>query len=333
MAQSGKNILFVDADPQMNLTAAYFGLSDSVEYAISENSAFEHNQTEWAETIEPTLSISEVITSAMSAVPLNNHNFAKKNEGDGSVSILRGAVELATLEVDMSLAIATRSSIQASQVLRVQEYFRNLSQQYDAIFIDTPPSAGSAITAVLVRLSHYLITPVAPSFFSLQAIDNLQSIFQAWNQQFSWITGFRDQVKFLGVVVQMAKRYSGGSNKSDFSASTTDWIKTLNSRALPFQQWMLGIGKAVSAEDFKSIFPDKPPFVAEICCDFTPQLRGISEKAGVPVINLTQDLCNIYKPTGATIDIISNPRGQYKISFDKISQQYRGLASNLLKLL
>lgn len=89
MAQSGKKILFVDADPQMNLTAAYFGLSDSVEYAISEQNSFDHNQTEWAETIEPTLSISEVIRSSMSATPLTNHNFAQRREDQGSVSILR----------------------------------------------------------------------------------------------------------------------------------------------------------------------------------------------------------------------------------------------------
>lgn len=333
MAQSGKNVLFVDADPQMNLTAAYFGLSDSVDYAVSDSNSMNANQNEWVETIEPNLSISEAITASMSASSPPNSNFSRRSEGEGSVSILRGAVELATLEVDMSLSIATKSNIQASQVLRVQEFFNNLSEQYDCVIIDTPPSAGSAITAVLVRLSHYLITPVSPSFFSLQAIDNLKPIFQAWNQQFSWISGFSDRVQFLGTVVQMAKRYTGGSNQTGFSAATMEWVKTLNSRARPFQQWMMGIGRSISEEDFIRIFPDRTPFVAEICCDFTPQLRGISERAGVPVINLTQDLCNKYKPTGAAVDIVSNSQGQYKISFDKINEQYRDLAQNLLPLL
>jgi len=334
LAQLGKRVLFVDADPQMNLTASYFGLSDTVEYTTSDSSNVVNNQNVWQETIEPTLSIAEAIESSMSATDIPAKDLATKDEGElgGSISILRGSVQLATLEVDMGLAIATRSTIQASQILRVQAYFEGLADSFDCVIIDTPPSAGSAITAVLVRQSDYLITPVSPSFFSLQAVDNLKPIFQAWNQQLSWITGFNDKVKFIGTVVQMAKRYTGGSNPSGFSAATVNWVKTLNSRARPFQNWMMSIGKSISEEEFAAIFPDHEPFVSAICCDFTPQLRGIAERAGVPVINLTQDLCNEYKPTGAAVDIITNPKGQYKISFDKINEQYRGLAEKLAQL-
>jgi chromosome partitioning protein len=38
IAESGKSVLLIDADPQMNLTASIFGLSTSIEYSVDETS-------------------------------------------------------------------------------------------------------------------------------------------------------------------------------------------------------------------------------------------------------------------------------------------------------
>ncbi len=38
LSKQGKNVLLIDADPQMNLTSSVLGLADSVEY-ISENNS------------------------------------------------------------------------------------------------------------------------------------------------------------------------------------------------------------------------------------------------------------------------------------------------------
>ena len=334
MAQQGHNVLFIDADPQMNLTAAYHGLSDKVQYGDDDKiSAVDTIKSQWAEAIAKP-SIFDVIGNCMKGNPVNMRelDWTYQAENSGQVGLLQGSVKLASLEADMHLAISTRRDIQAAQIIRVQQYLRELSQKYDVIFIDTPPSAGSSVTSVLVRSSDYLITPVSPTFFSLQAIDNLQSIFTNWNKEFDWIDGFDYRVKFLGSVVQMVKRYAGGANQSDFSATTDQWVTTLNDRTKPFQQWMLGTGHSVSEDGFNAIFPNCTPFIAEVCCDFTAQLRGIAERAGVAIINLTQDLCVQYKPATSAVDI-TKAGGQYKLSFDKISEQYKRLANNLAQLL
>ena len=45
LTKKGKNVILIDADAQINLTASVLGLSDSVEYA-------ESNQSKWAEARE-----------------------------------------------------------------------------------------------------------------------------------------------------------------------------------------------------------------------------------------------------------------------------------------
>ncbi len=334
LAQLGKNVLFIDADPQMNLTAAYHGLSDSVEYTIGEDKNVDDAISQWEELIGSNVSIYDFLMNAMSVLPEEKKdiNINEKKEQSGSISLLNGSVQLASLEMDVSRAIDTRAPVLGGQVKNIQKSLYELSGKYDVVFIDTPPSAGSAITWVLIKSSDFLITPVSPTFFSLQAVDNLKPIFESWNRKFDWLTGFEDKVKFVGAVVQMAKRYAGGSNKSDFSKTTDNWIKTLNKRIAPFQQWMYGTGRSINKDEFSNIFENETPFIMEVCCDFTPQLRGIAERAGVPVINLTQELCTKDRLTSNAVDI-NKDNGQYAISFNKISEQYKGPAKNLSNML
>jgi cellulose biosynthesis protein BcsQ len=65
-------------------------------------------------------------------------------------------------------------------VLLFQQSIKKQKAVYDFILIDTSPSANSIINALIMMLSDYFIAPVSPSFFSLQAVDNLSFIFQNW---------------------------------------------------------------------------------------------------------------------------------------------------------
>ena len=217
----------------------------------------------------------------------------------------------------------------------------------------------------MILCSDYFIAPTSPSFFSIQAIDNLKTVFENWlslvNSFHSAIglQGLSFKVKFLGVVVQMAKRY-----KSSGSSAATRWIGEVNTSINAFIRWA-NIGKnfAISDEQFKQIFTNigaqnykSQPFLIEKCCDFTPTLKSIAEHFGIPVIYLTQDLCSQYvkehnekaKQYNETIatgehkmtSIKSPPNisnddrkdTQYKKSFDNISKSYRKIAADLLNL-
>jgi hypothetical protein len=89
---------------------------------------------------------------------------------------------------------------------------------------------------------------------------------------------------------------------------------------------------AITEAEFGRIFSGSTPFIIQKCCDFTPQLRSIAEKAGVPVVALTQELCNKYKDSGTTVDI-RKEKGQYAISFESISASYNSIANGLVELL
>jgi hypothetical protein len=149
------------------------------------------------------------------------------------------------------------------------------------------------------------------------------------------VKGLSFQPKFLGLVVQMAKRFSGGSvqETTQFSRSAEKWIEEVNSSVKKFQQFAMQRGMSISAEEFEGFFGNDPaPFIIQKCCDFTPQLRSIAEKAGIPVVYLTQDVCNKYKDSNQKVDITKED-GQYTRSFTSISNSYQKIADGLVKFL
>ncbi|MFT3742181.1 MAG: ParA family protein [Gammaproteobacteria bacterium] len=60
LADKGYKVLLIDADPQMNLTAAMYGLSTSLEYSTDEDS-------KWNQNVEKYISLSEYININLKA--------------------------------------------------------------------------------------------------------------------------------------------------------------------------------------------------------------------------------------------------------------------------
>jgi len=54
LADAGKKVLEIDADPQVNLTAEMYGLSTAIEYSLDEDS-------KWLSHIERYISLDEYI--------------------------------------------------------------------------------------------------------------------------------------------------------------------------------------------------------------------------------------------------------------------------------
>lgn len=334
LADKGHRVLLIDADPQMNLTAAMYGLSTSVEYSTDEES-------KWSENVKKYVSISEYLDAELKNQEYSKEIFRVNSQrnGVGYVDLISGSINLTNVEADLYGVIKNKNEFTNDIPHKFEQSIRKQKGNYDFILIDTSPSASSIINALIMMLSDYFITPVSPAFFSLQAIDNLSSIFQNWIKllgEYQTTKSFRGlsfQPKFLGLVVQMAKRFSGGADRK-FSSSAEKWIKDVNDSVRKFQQFAAIRNLAVSEDEFKKIFGnDSNPFVIEKCCDFTTQLRSITEKAGVPVVHLTQEICNKYKDSKTRTVDITKENGQYAISFNSISASYNNIANNLTKLL
>lgn len=333
LADKWKKILVIDADPQMNLTAAMYWLSTSIDYSTDENS-------KWMENVKKYTSISEYLKQELRWEVCTKETFRSlsRDSKDGYVDMISGDINITLMEADLYWIIKSKNDFTKDIPYKFEQAIQKYQNDYDFILIDTSPSASSIINALLVISSHYFIAPVSPSFFSLQAIDNLSTIFQNWVELFSgyekttwnpyWLTM---GVKFLGIVVQLAKRFSGwwNSNMDWFSASTEDWISNVNTSVKKFQIDAIRKWFAIDENEFISIFWNKStPFIIEKCCDFTPQLRSVAESEGVPVIYLTQEICKHYN---TQIDITSET-AQYFKSFFQINWAYRGIAEWLLRL-
>lgn len=336
LADRGYKVLLIDADPQMNLTSAMYGLSTSVEYSTDDGS-------KWSKNIQKYISLIEYLNIELKNQPCNKEIFRieSKSEGGKFVDLISGSINLTNIEADLYGIIKNRNEFTNEIPYKFEQAIKRNKNQYDFILIDTSPSASSIINALIMMISDYFITPVSPTFFSLQAIDNLSTIFTNWikllgdyqkNQSFK---GLSFEPKFLGLVVQMAKRFNGGSvhETTKFSKSAEKWIEEVNSSVKRFQQFAMQRGFSISTEEFEASFGKDPgPFIIQKCCDFTPQLRSIAEKAGIPVVQLTQDICNKYKDSGQNIDITKED-GQYTRSYMSIKNSYQKIAEGLIQLI
>lgn len=332
LADEGKRVLLIDADPQMNLTSAHYGLSTSIEYSTDVNS-------KWSQFTQRYISLSEHFRSQLSnpSVPSPKQRFTRpsRNGNGGFVDLISGDINLTNIEADLYGIVKNSNTFTNDIPSRFERSIRAEADKYDFILIDTSPSASSVLNALLVLTSDYFIAPVSPSFFSLQAIDNLITIFNGWTKllgnfqaDFANRDGLNFRVKFLGMVVQLAKRFNGGAAKNidGFFTSTEEWIADVNESVKKFHEHAMQTGRAISESDFKRIFGvQNIPFVIEKCCDFTSKLRKIAEDKGIPVIYLTQEI------TGSKADI-TKETSQYTKTFKQINASYRNIAACFLAL-
>ena len=326
LADEGKKVLLIDADPQMNLTAAMYGLSTAVEYS--------HNTTsKWTEYTNKYISLTEYLRIHLHDEDCGKKLFRSALNQTGVIDLISGSVALSSTEADLYGIVKNQNAFTRDIPYKFERAFREKGKEYDFVLIDTSPSASSIINALYVMSCDYFITPVSPTFFSLQAIDNLSAVLGNWiellsaYQQTQGMKGLSFKPKVLGIVVQLAKRFNSGAIKetTGYSASTEQWIKEVNQSIRRFLDFA-GVRRiAVSEQEFREIF-DNEPYIVEKCCDFTPKLRSVAEEEGVPVIYLTQEICKNHK-----IDI-TKETNQYHRSLKSINTSYRNIAKNLLKL-
>ncbi len=336
LADLGKKVLLIDADPQMNLTSAMYGLSTAVEYSMNEGA-------KWREYTEQYTSFVDHINEYLLDEKLNDSENSKeifqvksKHNQNGKIDLISGSILISNIEAKFYNIITNKNDYNTNIPYKFEKLIREKAKDYDLVLIDTSPSASSIINALSVMTSDYFIVPVSPTFFSLQAVDNLTQVITNWNnllrdyQQTIGKKGISLNSKFLGLVIQMGKRFNGGAvNNTGYSKSTEDWITEVNKSVKRFVSDINKYEYAISSNDFQEIFSAKNPYIIEKCCDFTAKLRAIAEKEGVPVIYLTQDICDKYNKN---VDV-TMPTRQYARSLTSINQSYRYIAESLTKLL
>lgn len=360
LKQQGQRVLLIDADSQMNLTALIYRLSTEVEYSYQDHKLHEDLADithSWQNMRDNYISLSEYLNSRLSSneehkcskifYRYNNPNQPEllddANANIGFIDLISGDEKIFQTELSIISKINTHNTLDGNIIYQFEQAIREQSNKYDFILIDTSPSF-SLVNGLFVFSSDYFFTPVKPDFFSLQAIDNLEGIYKSWRRIFSDyqlnFTGTSRlcnfQVKYLGVVVQMAKLYEQNDGEK-FANVTQQWIIDLNRRVQKFCNMLMGIHIGddnpyiVSIDKFKKIFPASDPFIIATFCDYNQRLAKVAEYCKVPVIAITKKHLLQYNANENHTTKANLAQESIKKPIEETKLSYKNLASCLIK--
>ena len=213
--QMGKRVLVVDMDPQGNLTLS-LAACDNIEYTVAD-ALLDHKAD------LPTVEVFHGLESRMDLVPT-------------------------------TLALASAEAALVNKLgreFRLRDQLAKVSDSYDFILIDTPPSLGLLTINALVA-AHLVLIPTEARFFSLQGLQMLQGSIDE-------ILYINPQLKILGILLSKFDRRLGeektvaqylrdnwGALVFETSVGTNSKILEAASTGIPLTQ-LKGAQRAVDA--------------------------------------------------------------------------------------
>jgi chromosome partitioning protein len=301
LARDGARVLLVDADPQMNLSAAAYGKSMDIDYSHADlsdedlNRSTEDSIEQWRSFREQYRNFDEhfnhyaqrdIHTAEEPLKPFYRAEF----DASVTLDLLAGSIELSSSEstwYDIVMGSRGGSAPRDPRVSGFRKSLDDLRPGYDFVLVDTPPSASSVITAITVSESDYFIVPTTPNFFSLQAINNLHDIVEKWD----WLLdkhretpntrGLSLKSRFLGFVVNRSKKFQHKSHH--FAKMTRLWSAVINKRLDSFIRWSFDRKRTVTEHEFRNIFGQETcPFLIQNIAQFPDNVAQGMEVLGTP---------------------------------------------------
>ncbi|MDW1898657.1 ParA family protein [Vibrio sp. Vb1337] len=175
-----KRVLLIDVDPQFNATQCLMAPDQYVEHVTSSKDTivniFDRNHRATASTVG-----ASQVTQAKS---LDEIEVVATSHFD----LLPGSLELYRLEMAPG----------EGRENRLKAFLATISDQYDYVVIDTPPTPSVWMTSALIASQYYLI-PVKADPISLTGIDLLKSIINEKKENFAL------QLDCAGLVLTLAE--------------------------------------------------------------------------------------------------------------------------------
>lgn len=325
LSDSGKKVLIVDADPQCNLTEIALAKTlkdlDKVELETEENQDKKIPGTTLLDAIN------QRIKGDSASI---NIDLIETVEINKNLHLLRGSVDLSSIEDDLSEAHLQRSSFRTNLMrtyVCIGDFLVRLAKKenYDYILIDVGPSSGALTRAFFLVCDAFFI-PAAPDRFNVQAIGTLTTIVDRWIKEHQQIVQsykeFGLPVRhgkpiFLGAIIQSFKLYSG-KPKPSYKL----WIKRLPEAINEKIRPML---KQHSTKDLNLYYPKikKESIAAEIP-DFN-QIAPLMQEVGKAVFQISKEdtalITESGKPwTGNNWTTAQERMTTYKLIFKNLSE-------------
>ena len=171
LEKQGKRVLFVDADPQCNLTA-YICTDDQIDkFWLSKSSIYN--------VVQPMISGTGDVDTKIIPYQVPNRN----------IWLLPGDVALSEFEQTLSeswINTLAGREIGFRVTSAIFRYIDNWagSNNIDYVLLDIGPNLGALNRAVLLGCDYFII-PLIPDLFSLRGITNLGKSFVKWMNEWS----------------------------------------------------------------------------------------------------------------------------------------------------
>lgn len=225
LANLGKKVLIVDADPQCNLTGLTLGIkkyddlfsfyycrkNSDIYSSLAKAFGFDSNVSDYENGIEPT---------------------STKNT---NLFLLAGHIKFAQFDLQLATALTSSASIPVLKPLlsSINNLIRKTAdrEKFDIVLIDMSPSI-SATNMCIFMASDYFIIPTSPDFYCYQAIDSLSEVIPEWSDK---MKPFKDDCtlpkknpQMLGLISQNYRVY-GSDEKSGSKMATAfaEWAKKI----------------------------------------------------------------------------------------------------------
>lgn len=301
LAEKNQNVILLDCDPQCNLSGLVYGFSEEsqeINYdLLNERALAIGNYKSIYEYLMPKL-----FPIAQTEFEPNKPIY-RKSLKNIQLDVLRGDIRTSNFDFQLVDSIMRPDALASAHLpIAFDNAISEISQNYDFTILDLSPNLG-VFNLFSVMISDYFLVPVMPGFFSLQAVDNLKSIFKEWDKKINIYrpdgyrpTGIKANPKFLGIVSQDFRKYDSEANDNKVVKTFTEWENRINLAALEFAHSLEGLScnMTITKEEFANIFTDKQPYCIGRISDFN-KLKGISEKFGLPVVALTKDYIDSYR--------------------------------------
>jgi len=223
LANAGKRILLVDADPQCNITS-YLVNADVVNKWLDESDS-EKGMTIWS-AIKP-------FTEGTGEIRI-----VKPVERRSKIFLIPGDIKLSEFEQELhdiwADVIKRRvRGFKGSSVISDLVNEISIKSNIDYIFYDVGPNIGPLNRAVLLDCD-YFIVPAACDLFSTRALSTLGHSLSAWIREWEIITQLAPdntqllpgRPKFLGYILQRFRVY-GGAIAEGYSYYATQLEKAI----------------------------------------------------------------------------------------------------------
>ena len=306
LAELGKKVVMVDADPQCNLTGMVLSFQNIDDIA---------NFYQTKGNSDLYTDVKDFIMGA-GAAPSTFKTTPTSNPG---LSLIAGNINLGIIEAQIQVALRVWQALPA--LAKNPGFYPKMIRESaekvgaDYVLIDTAPSVG-ALNQCLLMGSDYFIVPTAPDYYSVQAIQSMASFLPRWNEE---IQPFRN-----GHADESVGQYRLQKNPPKFIGYIIQNYRVKNSRPTSaFRKWITSVEQSITSTLVDSLMKEglcsqSNEYKIASFSDYNSLIAKAQEKAK-PVFSLSKN--DLVDWTGIILERAMESMKVFSAGYEKLATE------------